>query len=143
MIRSCVHLCQASCAACSTFSSSLAASKGFTMNSTAPPRSACCRISIVVVSRDENDRHCRALLSDSTLQFKAVETRQPHISNDTCRSGKYARLEELLRGTEHDGLVPCRLEYALNRVSNSTIVVDRGDEVFGRRHENKNLPAHA
>ena len=42
-------------------------------------------------------------------------------------------------GGKHLGLVPSRFEDALNRISNSPIVVDRYDDVCRMRHQGRSF----
>ena len=83
---------------------------------------------IVIMGRDEDDRQLAPFPSNPPLQFRPVHAGQPHVCDDAHHARQRARQQKRFRGFEGDGFVSGGFEDALNRLSNTTIVVDGSDD---------------
>jgi hypothetical protein len=95
---------------------------------------------IVIMGSDEDDRQLTPFTSNPTLQFRPIHTGQTHICDDARHARDRARQQKRLRGFKRDGFVSGRFEDALNRLSNTTVVVDGGDNEIQLRHQAPPFP---
>jgi hypothetical protein len=90
---------------------------------------------IVIMGRDEDDRQLTPFASNPPLQFRPVYAGQTHVCDDTRHARKRTGQQKSFRGFEGDGFVSGGFENALNRLSNTTIVVHRCDDPIRLRHQ--------
>ena len=83
---------------------------------------------IVIMGRDEDDRQLMPFPSNPPLQFRPVHPGQTHVCDDARHARQRAGQQKRFRGFEGDGFVSGGFENALNRFSNTTIVVDGCDD---------------
>ena len=74
-------------------------------------------------------------LSNPPLQLRPVHAGQTHVCDDARHARQRAGQEKCFRGFEGNGFVSGGFEDALNRFSNTTIVVDGCDDHIRLRHQ--------
>src|SRR5262245_37741436 len=87
------------------------------------------------MSSDEDDGQLAPFTSNAPLQFGSVHTGETHVCDDTRHARQSAGQQKRFRGFEGDGFVSGGFEDALNRLSNTTIVVDGCDNQIRPPHQ--------
>ncbi len=101
---------------------------------------------IVIMGSNQNDWKLAPCPSNPPLQFRPIHTRQPHINNDARHVRQRSGLEKRFRGFKERRFVSGRLQNALERLPNTTIVVNSCDDETRRRlHARivRTAPTHA
>ncbi|HEY6613412.1 MAG TPA: hypothetical protein VIZ32_02805, partial [Vicinamibacterales bacterium] len=83
---------------------------------------------IVIMGSDEDDRQMTPLQSNPPLQFRPIHPGQAHVCDDAGHPRKHAGQQERFRGFKCDRVVSRGLEDALNRLSNTPVVVNSCDQ---------------
>src|SRR5262245_2139848 len=105
---------------------------------------------LLVMRRNENHGQGRALEADAALQFDAVYRWHSNIGDQARRARHHAGVQKVVCRSKHQRRITGRFDEALERFSNSSVVVDAHDNRFhhwpglmiGRRARTRYLYDH-